>query len=43
MENENNENVGEDVVSYGFGGDIDINLPDIPMPVAQEKKEIKER
>lgn len=41
MENENNENVGEDVVSYGFGGDIDINLPDIPMPVAQEKKEIK--
>ena len=41
MEQENNnENIGEDVVSYGLGG-VDISLPEIPMPTVQEKVEIK--
>lgn len=41
MEQENNnENVGEDIVSYGLG-DVDIALPEIPMPTVQEKVEVK--
>lgn len=42
MEEENqNKSVGEDIVSYGFGGDADISLPEIPMPVVEKKKEVK--
>jgi cell division GTPase FtsZ len=39
MSEENNMN--EDVVSYNFGGDVDISLPDIPLPTVQEKKDVK--
>ena len=39
MSEENNMN--EDVVSYNFGGDVDISLPDIPLPTAQEKTDVK--
>ena len=36
---EENENMNDDVMSYTFGGDADISLPEIPMPTAGEKKE----
>ena len=37
---EENHKKEEDVVSYNFGGDIDISLPEIPIPAAAEKKEV---
>ena len=35
-----NEEVGQDVVSYNLGGGADISLPEIPMPSTEKKKEV---
>ena len=40
-EENTNEEVGQDVVSYSFGGDVDISLPEIPMPSTEKKREVK--
>ena len=35
----NEENMNDDVISYNYGGDVDISLPEIPLPTVQDKKD----
>ena len=40
MEEHNNN---EDVVSYNFGGDVDLSLPEIPMPTIEKKEDVSRK